>query len=101
MRLHNEKHHSQAFYRWPDGMSILVQRVERPTNKPELLQKYIGQVFSSNYEVFTVESYLFFESIQQRFTSFASKYVAICHLSVNLIQVSCIATDSVGYTHKI
>ena len=35
--LHNKKYHWQAFYRLPSGISLLAQQVERPTNKPELL----------------------------------------------------------------
>ena len=50
--LHNEKYHWQAFYRWPSGMSLLAHRVERPTNKPELLQLiYIIKCFLKHNEV--------------------------------------------------
>ena len=44
VKLHNENYHWQAFYRWPSGISLSAQRVERPTNKPELLHVHLWAI---------------------------------------------------------
>ena len=56
--LQKRSYHWQAFYCSPSGMSLLAKRIERPTNKPELLHVHTYVILGDLWHYLHVNVYV-------------------------------------------